>query len=361
MKILNEIYFKSKEDLIQVADLLPYPFIVAEIKMDINVSNLYFNQNIVNEFGYSTDEIKNVEDWFLKVYPDENYRNEVRSNFRKELEIARASGSKFVKIKAKLTPKNKKEKWYEIKAFFINDFFVFAFVDINNEVILQEELKRTNQNNDRMLSILGHDLRSPIANLALTSTLALNSYISKKEFKEIVKSINQESHQVLDMLGTTFDWARLNFDDIHVNNVSIDYKALVSGIISAYKTVFEIKKIKVAINLEDFVTSANDFEIITIIIRNLFSNAIKFTPNNGNIRIYSQLNTIVVQDSGVGMPVEKIKKIIDNNYESTRGTNNELGIGMGLQLVMKLAQKINCEIAFESQINVGTSVKLIFK
>jgi hypothetical protein len=145
MKILNETYFKSKEELIQVADLLPYPFIVAEIKIDSNINDLYFNENLVNEFGYTTNEIKDVDGWFLKVYPDENYRNEVRDNFRKELEIARERGDKFVKIKAKLTSKNKTEKWYEIKALFINDFFVFAFVDINNEVLLQEELKKNKQ------------------------------------------------------------------------------------------------------------------------------------------------------------------------------------------------------------------------
>jgi signal transduction histidine kinase len=360
MKILNEIYFKSKDDLIRVADLLPYPFIVAEINMDTDISSLYFNQNLINEFGYLIDEIKHTDDWYLKVYPDENYRNEVRNNFNSALETARENGDKFVKIKARLTPKNKKEKWYEIKAFFINAFFVFAFVDINNEVLLQEELKRINLNNDRMLSVLGHDLRSPIANLVITSEMASDSELSNIEFKSIVKSINKESHQVLEMLETTLNWAKLNFNTIQKNAIDIDYKTLLNSVIEANKSTYKSKNIKVDIDLENFRTEKNDPEIITVILRNLFSNAIKFTPKNGVISFFSDQNAIVVKDSGVGISSEKIQKIIQNEYESTRGTQNELGMGMGLQLVMRLAEKIGCKISIESQLGQGTTARLIF-
>jgi signal transduction histidine kinase len=361
MKILNETYFKSKEQLIQVADLLPYPFIVAEIKIDSNINDLYFNENLVNEFGYTTNEIKDVDGWFLKVYPDENYRNEVRDNFSKELEIARENGDKFVKIKAKLTSKNKTEKWYEIKALFINDFFVFAFVDINNEVLLQEELKKTNRNNDRMLSILSHDLRSPIANLAFTSSLASDNDISNEEFKMVVKKINKESHQALEMLITTLDWARLNFNVIQKNALTVDYNVLINNLVDSKKSICEDKNIKVDIDLKNFRTTKNDPKIITIILKNLFSNAIKFTPNDGTISFFSDQKAIVVKDSGVGISPGKMENIMQNQYGSTRGTQKELGMGVGLQLVMRLAEKIGCKIVIQSQLQQGTTVRLVFE
>ena len=97
---------------------------------------------------------------------------------------------------------------------------------------------------------------------------------------------------------------------------------------------------------------------MSIILRNIVSNAIKFTPNNGHIRIEYRNNLLQVSDSGVGMTADKIDAILMHNYSSTHGTNNEIGMGMGLQLVQKLAEKINAKLSIESQLNEGTAIQL---
>jgi hypothetical protein len=135
--MIGEYHFKSKNDLIAMADLLPYPFAIAETNPETNNIDLYFNQNIIDEFGYSVDEISSVDLWYENLYPNVEYREFVRQYFENEIEVSKSKNEKFVKIKAKLTPKNQLEKWYEVKAFFVNTFFVLAFVDINNEVRLQ--------------------------------------------------------------------------------------------------------------------------------------------------------------------------------------------------------------------------------
>ncbi len=360
MEIKQKDFFKSKESLISWANLLPYPFILAEIDVNSQFDNIYFNNNLVSEFGFTVSEIKDINDWFLKAYPSENYRNEVRINWRNQYQIALEKGENLVKIKAKVTSKFKIEKWYEIKAFFIDNLFVFAFVDINNEVLMQEELKKINSNNDRMLTILSHDLKSPIVNLALISSVASNYNIANKDFSTMVEMINKESVQVLELLETTLNWAKLNFNTIQINNVSIDYNLLINNIVSLYKTNYESKNIKVNIDLEDLITVPKDIEIMTIIIRNLFSNAIKFTPIGGSISIYNTCNQIIIKDSGVGMTRKKIESIKEINYNSTRGTENELGIGMGLHLVINLVEKIGCKFDIDSKVNNGTTVKIEF-
>jgi len=356
----DEYHFKSREDLVAMADLLPYPFAIAETNPESNITNLYFNQNIIDEFGYTVDEINSVELWYENLYPNAEYREFVRQYFENEIEISRAKKENFVKIKAKLTPKNQVEKWYEIKAFFINTFFVCAFVDINNEVLLQEELKNQNENNNRMLSVLGHDLRTPIANLYSISSLAINNNISSIDFVSITELINKESMQVLNMLETTINWAKLNFNSIQLNSTSVNYQNLIENIVAIYQEICLSKQISISLDLHDFKTRDTDEEIITIILRNLISNAIKFTEKNGKISIYSINNSIVVEDFGVGMSQEKMDSIKTKSYISCRGTNNELGIGLGLQLVMKLSEKINCKISFESEVNKGTKACLCF-
>ncbi|HKX86043.1 MAG TPA: PAS domain-containing sensor histidine kinase, partial [Flavobacterium sp.] len=342
-----ESIFNSKEDVIKVANLLPYPFIITEIEThDTSFESLFFNENLIQEFGYTVQDIPDVDTWYELLYPDENYRNEIRQVWNEKLNEAAAKNEKVVKIKARLKPKNKEEKWYEIKTFFFDNFFVLAFVDINNEVVLQHRLAQINENNERMLSILGHDLRNPIANLTSISSLAAENDITNEEFKEMVKIIYQESTLLLEMIETILNWTKLNFNTVAILPVTIDYKNLTKGIIEFYSSMIQNKHIEVHVDLDDFHTKDCDSEIMTVIIRNLLSNAIKFTPENGRILFYHEDNILIVEDSGVGMSAEKINSIKANTYVSTNGTGNEKGIGMGLQLVKRFADMMDCKIDF---------------
>lgn len=356
-----ESFFKSKEDIIKVANFLPYPFIITEIEtFDSSFTSLFFNENLIQELGYTVHEIPDMDTWYELMYPDEKYRKEIRAAWNEKLLQAMERNEKVVKIKARLKPKNKDEKWYEIKTFFFDNFYVLAFVDINNEVDLQHKLAQINQNNERMLSVLGHDLRNPIANLTSISSLVAENDMSNEEFKEMVKVIHQESNLLLEMIETVLNWTKLNFNTVAVMPVMIEYKRLVNGIVETYGNMIKNKHISVHVDLDDFYTKDCDAEIMTVIVRNLLSNAIKFTPENGRILLYHQDNALIVEDSGVGMSPEKIECIKANEYISTKGTENEKGIGMGLQLVRRFAEMINCKIDFESNLGSGTKVKVLF-
>ncbi|WP_136668654.1 sensor histidine kinase KdpD [Flavobacterium sp. H122] len=360
-EIIMDTFFKSKEDVIKVADFLPYPFIITEIEtFDSSFESLFFNENLIQEFGYTTKEIPDVDTWYELLYPDENYRNEIRETWNGKLLEAISKNEQVIKIKARLKPKDKDEKWYEIKTFFFDNFFVLAFVDINNEVILQQKLSQINLNNERMLSILGHDLRNPIANLTAISSLAAENDISNEEFKEMVKIIHQESNLLLEMIETILNWTKLNFNTVTVTPVTIDYNKLVNGIIDFYSSMIQNKHIAVNVDLDNFHSKECDPEIMTVIIRNLLSNAIKFTPEYGSISFYNQNNVLIVEDSGVGMSAEKINSINADEYVSTYGTENEKGIGIGLQLVKRFAAMVDCKIDFESIPEKGTKVKILF-
>lgn len=359
--IVMESFIKSKDDVVKIANFLPYPFIITEIeKSDDQFESLFFNENLIQEFGYTIQDIPDVDTWYELLYPDEAYRNEIRTAWNLKLQEALSKNEKEAKIKARLKPKDKFEKWYEIKAFFWDKFFILAFVDINNEVILQEKLAKINQNNERMLSILGHDLRNPIANLSAMSSMFEENDVTHDEFREMVKLIYQESNLLLGMIETVLNWTRLNFNTIEVFPVAIDYKTLVHSIIDFYRSMLQHKNISVDVDLEGFVTKDCDIEIMTVIIRNLLSNAIKFTPNNGKIKFYYEDNTLIIEDSGVGMSLEKISSIKNNNCISTNGTENEKGIGMGLQLVKCFGDMNQCDIDFESFPGIGTKILVRF-
>ena len=124
---------------------------------------------------------------------------------------------------------------------------------------------------------------------------------------------------------------------------------------------YEHKNIKITTALDLKMTVKTDFEILTIIVRNLISNAIKFTPKNGSISITSAPYELIISDSGVGISPEILEKIRNQDSLSSMGTDNERGSGIGLQLVFNLAEKINCILKIDSEESKGTCVRIIFK
>lgn len=348
----------SRTDLQKVADFLPYPFIIAEIIGGIHL-NTHLNEKFIEEINYTLDEIPTIEAWYEHAYPDPEYRQQVINNWDMQEREALHAGKVSLKKKSQVTRKDGSKRWYEIKATVIGKVHVVAFVDLNNEIILQETLKNTNSNNDRMLSILGHDLRSPVANLMGISSMAVNADITDGEFTEVIRLINAQSSHVLDLLDNTMQWAKLNFNTIHINRSEIALDPLIVSVIETHQSAIDNKKLKIFTDISKMPLIESDLEILTIIIRNLISNAIKFTPENGSISITAFENQIMVSDTGIGMSEDKIEMLFNQQYASTKGTNNEPGTGLGLQLVINLIEKIGGKLVIESD-DTGSKMKLQF-
>lgn len=352
----------SRHKLHKVADFLPYPFIIAEVIDGVH-QNTYLNEKFLEEIGYTLNEIPTIEKWYEHAYPDLLYRNSVIYSWDQEEMECKQSEKIFVKKKSQVTCKNGKKRWYEIKASVIDTIHVVAFVDLDKEISLQEELKKTNKNNDRMLSILGHDLRGPINNLSVISSMVLEDQISRSEFNTLIQMMNVQSNQVLEMLESTLNWAKLNFNSLEQNDVEIDVEAIIQKILGIHKEGYHSKNITVNVTINNDFTLISDKEIFTVICRNIITNAIKFTPINGEITIVFQNNTLTIKDNGIGMSAEMISNILNKNFftASRMGTDNESGNGMGLQLALDLANKINCKVAIESEQFKGTVFRLSFR
>jgi len=349
----------SRTDLEKIADFLPYPFIIAEDFGDKHL-NTYLNEKFLEEIGYTLDEIPTIDLWYFNAYPDAAYRSVVIANWNEAEQNAQEQDKVFVKMKSQVTCKNGTKRWYEIKASVISKIHVVAFVDLDKEINLQDELKKINRNNDRMLSILGHDLRSPVANLMTLSSMAATADISSDEFVSLIDQINIKSTQMLELLDTTLNWARLNFNTITQQHIPVDLEEVLRNTLEIYKIPYEAKGIAVSVSPQNARVIESDPEIVTIIVRNIISNAIKFTPQNGSINIHIRENETVISDDGIGMTAAMIDEVLNSSYSSRRGTNNEIGIGMGMQLVKSLTEKIRCHMSIDSETGKGTTIRLVF-
>jgi signal transduction histidine kinase len=257
------------------------------------------------------------------------------------------------------------QQWYEVKSSVFAKINLVAFINIHDVVLKETELERLNENKNRTLSILSHDLRGPLLNLHTLTSLALNADLTPEQFFETVASVNEKTFQVLEFVETTLLWTKSNFDKVNVTLDEIYVSEIVRNILTLYGSSIKSKSITVSSELPNNDKIVSDNEIVTIVLRNLLSNAIKFTADGGRITIkyerFKDSNIITVEDTGIGISPEMIDTILIDNYSSRRGTRQEKGLGIGLRLCRELLKKINGHLQISSDQGRGTAVRIILR
>lgn len=224
------------------------------------------------------------------------------------------------------------------------------------------ELLELNKQKDKLISIIAHDLRSPFTGFLGLTDLLLEEHqiLNSNDLSKIAKSLNTSAHSTFQLLEDLLDWAQKK-DEFHiVNQERIILCQVIDTIIELFYQPLTAKNITIVKNISPNHCIYADKYMLSTIIRNLVSNAIKFTAINGRIEISSleqdnKYIKIIVRDNGVGMSKEDLKKIfrIDEKH-STPGTDNERGNGLGLILCKEFVEKHGGEIAVDSTINEYT-------
>ncbi len=233
-----------------------------------------------------------------------------------------------------------------------------------------QQLEDSNATKDKFFSIISHDLIGPIsAQYNLIDSLALNfSDFSKEEIYHslmVIKNSSANSYKLLDNLLT---WSRSQLNLIELNKEKYSLTEIVTNTLSEVEAVAIAKNILVVNLVSDNISINCDFHIMDIILRNLISNAIKFTRNSGRIAILSEMLQyeirIDIEDNGVGMNDNVINNLFKpDKVVSTKGTEGESGTGLGLLIVNEFVKKHNGRIEVKSNVGKGSvfSVYLPFE
>jgi len=224
-------------------------------------------------------------------------------------------------------------------------------------------LSELNAQKDRFFSIIAHDLKGSFAGCMGATQLLTENFndYSKEEIGSFIHEMGQTATQLNKLLENLLAWAQVQMGLTSANITSCDAKAAVATAIASQQHPAQHKQIELISNIEEPVKILADSHIIDAILRNLISNAIKFTPQNGQVKVDCKLSDdgksvfLRVIDTGIGMPetmIEKLFKISENVSRS--GTNGELSTGLGLILSNDLAKKMNAAISVESVVNKGS-------
>ncbi|HRJ30239.1 MAG TPA: tetratricopeptide repeat-containing sensor histidine kinase [Cyclobacteriaceae bacterium] len=221
------------------------------------------------------------------------------------------------------------------------------------------ELEQLNQVKDKFFSIISHDLRSPISALAGLLDLMDKGAIRSDELPMAIKELRIRFNHTRTLLNNLLDWTLLQMDKINLQPAKISLKNLADENIELIQSL-QSKEIKLTNSVSATAFAHADSNTINLVIRNLISNALKFTNEGGEIKIASEEQksewVISVSDNGVGMKPEVVNMLFDKiNPYSTRGTANEKGTGLGLILCKEFVEKNNGRIWVESQEGRGST------
>ena len=233
-----------------------------------------------------------------------------------------------------------------------------------NEALRKSEknLMELNATKDKFFSIISHDLKNPFSSLLSISELMVDSFddTEKEDHKEGFKKINQSVKHLLDLLENLLTWSRSQRGRIKYDPVRFNLSALIQENINLHKLLAEKKGIMLLSLEHDEVFAYGDRDMINSVIRNLVTNAVKFTDKDKKVEIKVETNDkkieVSIVDEGIGIPQENMGKLfrIDEKFKST-GTAGEKGTGLGLIICREFVEKNGGEITVESKPGEGTT------
>ena len=240
--------------------------------------------------------------------------------------------------------------------------YIGSCYDITENKTNELNLIELNATKDKFFSIVAHDLKSPFNSIVGFSEYLVEQ-VKEKNYENIGKFANimlQSSNKAMDLLTNLMTWAQSQTGRMEYNPEYFEMTTFIKEATLLLNGIAEQKSIvienKIATNTQIYA----DKEMINTVLRNLISNALKFTTTGGKITISTEHIknelTVTISDNGVGISKDRINKIfnITENY-STPGTQKETGTGLGLILCKEFIEKNNGRIWVKSMVGIGSS------
>lgn len=260
-----------------------------------------------------------------------------------------------------------------------NDFITKPFnkeellVRVNHQIslvaakrlILQktEELRRTIVGRDKLYSVIAHDLRSPLASIKMVLNmlvLTLSKETLGQEMYQMLEMANYNTEDVFSLLDNLLKWTKSQVGKLNVVYMDFDINEVINGVTEIFTLVSSTKNIEIVNKSDAAIMVHGDIDMLKTVLRNLLSNALKFSYADSQIIIDTCISdgkaVVSVKDSGKGMSKEDQNKLLKTEtHFSSYGTNNEEGSGLGLLLCQDFAIKNGGNLWFESEEGKGST------
>ena len=339
-----------------------HDFITDVIEIDDNFNKIYGNTQSNYQIGFNQfNKFIHPDDVdIVKINIEEAIKSDKNINY--EFRIIRPDGNiRNISAYGKIV-KDKTNK--PIK-------FIGVNMDITDlkktELALKEneiKLLQINRDKDLFISILSHDLRSPFNNLLGFSEVLIEDIykLNTDEIEGIANDINKSARNTYNLLEDILMWARTQQGKIPFKPQILSFKDICRATLEILNPNANAKNIAINYSATEHLNVFADIDMLKTVMRNLVSNAIKFTNNGGVININAEQTgstiTISVSDNGIGIKPDSLTKLFDiSQVLTTKGTEKETGTGLGLLLCKEFVEKHGGEIWAESEIGKGSDFR----
>ena len=237
-----------------------------------------------------------------------------------------------------------------------------------NKIINKQkrELEQLSRVKDRIFSVVSHDMRTPVNSLISFIQLLEEGNIEQIKLNRYAASLKNNLTYTSSMMENLLNWAASQMQGFNPYLETIDAHSLSIEVINSLQSVADLKQIEIHNNINQGAECKADFNMLSLVLRNLIGNSIKFTPEKGIITLSTEANSeqlqITISDTGVGMPEEFVSHFNKSEYQgagvSTPGTNKEKGTGLGLLLCRTFMGLMDSKITVSSAKNKGTQFTL---
>lgn len=247
-------------------------------------------------------------------------------------------------------------------------FIVISFVRktfVRQRIVLEAQsaaLLESNKTKNKLLAILGHDLKEPLAALQGYLELLENIDLEADEKREINDQLLMMTKNTSLMLSNILAWAYSHEQDFVVDKKVVQVADTLKHTLQITGGICHRKRISFQYDIAPDAGILGDAQMFELIVRNILMNAVKFTQSGGDISLSAknkgQYCIISIKDNGVGIPLATQADIFSFNIKSSRGTHSEKGNGVGLRLCKEFTERMGGDLSFVSKVGIGTTFVL---
>ena len=220
------------------------------------------------------------------------------------------------------------------------------------------ELRDLNNLKNKLFSVIAHDLKSPMYALRNVFHNIERYDVPAEDIKAMVPEVMKDLNYTTTLMENLLQWAKSQMQTLEVSLTTVNMKSVANEVYKQLKGQADEKNIRLINNIKKDLFIVGQEDMLQLVLRNLVSNAIKFTPSEGCIHMAADIHDtnaeISVKDSGIGLSADDLAKIEHNEYFTTRGTCSEKGTGLGLMLCKEFLAKNNGALHITSEQGVGS-------